>query len=106
MPFVGHSMLCKSHLSQKLHFPLHLIYSYFSFDSPPEIEAQTHVELFKFQNVIHLFSISHKYHAESYEKWAIQLLLLHRGTPDESSGKHTPDRLELLDEILCPTFKA
>ena len=104
MPFVGHFMLCKSYLSQKLHFSLHLIYSYFDFNSPPEIEAQTHVGTFEFQNVIHLFSISHKYHAESYEKWAIQLLLLHCGA-GKSSSAHTPNRLEHLDEILCPTPK-
>jgi hypothetical protein len=31
--------------------------------------------------------------------------LLHCGAPGKSSGTHTPNRLDLVDEILCPTPK-
>ncbi|KIM40987.1 hypothetical protein M413DRAFT_28087 [Hebeloma cylindrosporum] len=45
--------------------------------SPLELEEQHNPALFKFSTVFHLLSICHKYHFETYEKWAGRLLIKH-----------------------------
>ena len=48
-----------------------------AFKSPIELEEQHNHAIFKFNTVFNLLSICHKYHFETYEKWASQLLLKH-----------------------------